>query len=54
MTDSSLLQFAAYYYNAALCWNKEVVATYKDGYNNNGEVYDYERVARLTLRILTG
>ena len=43
LTDSSLLQFAAYYYNAALSWNKEVVATYKDGYNNNGEVYDYER-----------
>jgi len=43
LTESSLLQFAAYYYNAALSWNKEVVALYKDGYNNKGEVYDYER-----------
>ena len=43
LTQSSLLQFAAYYYNAALAWNKEVVATYKDGYDNKGEVYDYER-----------
>jgi len=43
LTNDSLLQFAAYYYNAALTWNKEVVATYKDGYDNKGEVYDYER-----------
>jgi len=43
LTEASLLQFAAYYYNAALFWNKEVVALYKDGYNNKGEVYDYER-----------
>ena len=37
------LQFLAYYYNAALSWGKEVVATYKDGFDNKGEVYDYER-----------
>ena len=43
LTSASLLQFAAYYYNAALSWNKEVVETYKDGYDNKGEVYDYER-----------
>jgi alpha-L-fucosidase len=43
LTESSLLQFAAYYYNAALSWNKEVVALYKDGYNDKGEVRDYER-----------
>jgi alpha-L-fucosidase len=43
LTESSLLQFATYYYNAALSWKKEVVALYKDGYNNKGEVYDYER-----------
>ena len=43
LTEASLLQFAAYYYNAALSWSKEVVALYKDGYNNKGEVYDYER-----------
>ena len=38
-----LLQSLTYYYNAALGWDKEVVATYKDGYNNQGEVFDYER-----------
>jgi alpha-L-fucosidase len=43
LTSASLLQFAAYYYNAALSWKKEVVETYKDGYDNKGEVYDYER-----------
>ena len=43
LTSASLLEFAAYYYNAALSWKKEVVETYKDGYSNKGEVYDYER-----------
>ena len=38
-----LLESLQYYYNAALGWGKDVVATYKDGYNNQGEVYDYER-----------
>ena len=37
------LQFLADYYNAAVGWNKDVVATYKDGFDNKGEVYDYER-----------
>jgi alpha-L-fucosidase len=41
--QTHLLQFAAYYYNAALDWNKEVVATYKDALNTQGEVFDYER-----------
>jgi len=41
--ESRRLEFAAYYYNAALGWGKEVVAVYKDGYNNRGEVFDYER-----------
>jgi len=41
--QTHLLQSLQYYYNAALGWGKEVVATYKDGYNNQGEVYDYER-----------
>ncbi|HVT09183.1 MAG TPA: alpha-L-fucosidase, partial [Polyangia bacterium] len=43
LISATLMQFAAYYYNAALSWNKEVVETYKDGYDNKGEVYDYER-----------
>jgi alpha-L-fucosidase len=37
------LNFLSYYYNRALDWNREVVATYKDGFNTNGEVFDYER-----------
>lgn len=38
-----LLQFLAYYYNQANSWDKEVVATYKDGLNTKCAVLDYER-----------
>lgn len=38
-----LLQFLSYYYNKANEWNKEVVATYKDGLNKKCGVLDYER-----------
>ena len=38
-----LLEFLAYYYNKAEEWNKEVVATYKDGLNTECAVLDYER-----------
>ncbi|MEV5710684.1 alpha-L-fucosidase [Actinoallomurus sp. NPDC052274] len=41
--ESLRLQFLAYYYNQAVAWNKDVVATYKDGFDNKGEVYDFER-----------
>ena len=41
--QTHLLESLQYYYNAALGWGKDVVATYKDGYNNQGEVFDYER-----------
>ncbi|WP_247612257.1 alpha-L-fucosidase [Actinomadura latina] len=41
--ESQRLNFLAHYYNQAISWNKEVVATYKDGFNNRGEVYDFER-----------
>ena len=41
--ESDRLQFLAYYYNKAVAWNKDVVATYKDGLDNKGEVFDYER-----------
>jgi len=40
---SDRLSFLAYYYNSALNWSNEVVATYKDGFDNLGEMYDYER-----------
>jgi alpha-L-fucosidase len=38
-----LLQFLAYYYNQANTWNKEVVATFKDGLNTKCAVLDFER-----------
>ena len=44
VSESQRLNFLSYYYNKALDWNKEVVATYKNNdFNKNGEVYDYER-----------
>ena len=44
-----LLEFLAYYYNQAEKWNKEVVATYKDGYNKDVAVLDYERGGPIDL-----
>lgn len=41
--ESYRLNFLSYYFNRAVAWNKDVVATYKDGFNNSGEVFDYER-----------
>lgn len=41
--ESYRLNFLSYYYNRAVAWNKDVVATYKDGFNNRGEVFDFER-----------
>lgn len=38
-----LLKFLAYYYNKAVGWNREVVATFKDGLNKKCAVLDYER-----------
>lgn len=43
VNETQRLNFLSYYYNKGIAWGKEVVATYKDGFNNNGEVYDYER-----------
>jgi alpha-L-fucosidase len=43
ISEPVLLQFLAYYYNRAAEWNKEVVATYKDGLNTKCAVLDYER-----------
>ncbi|MBX9360687.1 alpha-L-fucosidase [Streptomyces sp. WAC04114] len=41
--EQQRLNFLAYYYNQAGSWDREVVATYKDGMNGKGEVFDYER-----------
>jgi alpha-L-fucosidase len=43
ISERVLLEFLAYYYNRATEWNKEVVATYKDGLNTRCAVLDYER-----------
>ncbi|MFC6086012.1 lectin [Sphaerisporangium aureirubrum] len=48
--ESKRLNFLAYYYNQANAWGKEVVAAYKDGFNTNGEVYDYERGGPADIR----
>lgn len=41
--EEKRLEFLAYYYNRALAWGKEVVATTKGGMTNDCAVQDYER-----------
>ena len=41
--ETQRLKFLSYYYNQANSWGREVVATYKDGLNGKGEIFDYER-----------
>ncbi|MER6030933.1 alpha-L-fucosidase [Streptomyces sp. NPDC001851] len=41
--ETQRLNFLSYYYNQARAWGREVVATYKDGLDSKGEVFDYER-----------
>lgn len=41
--ETQRLNFLSYYYNQANNWGREVVATYKDGLDAKGEVFDYER-----------
>ncbi|MGA3245230.1 MAG: alpha-L-fucosidase [Bacteroidota bacterium] len=43
ISEPARLSFLAYYYNKAVEWNKEVVATFKDGLNKKCAVLDYER-----------
>jgi len=43
ISENVLLEFLSYYYNQAVSWNKEVVATYKDGLNPKCAVLDFER-----------
>ncbi|HOK98789.1 MAG: alpha-L-fucosidase [Bacteroidales bacterium] len=43
ISEPILLGFLSYYYNQAQQWNKEVVATFKDGLNTKCGVLDYER-----------
>ncbi|MET8161866.1 alpha-L-fucosidase [Sphaerisporangium sp. NPDC005289] len=48
--ESKRLNFLSYYYNQANAWGKEVVAAYKDGFNTNGEMFDYERGGPADIR----
>ncbi|MEV6607068.1 alpha-L-fucosidase [Kutzneria sp. NPDC051319] len=48
--ESRRLAFLAHYYNQAVAWNRDVVATYKDGLDNKGEVYDFERGGPTSLQ----
>ncbi|MEU6198502.1 alpha-L-fucosidase [Streptomyces sp. NPDC047061] len=41
--ETQRLNFLSYYYNQANSWGKEVVATFKDGLDAKGEVFDFER-----------
>ncbi|MBP2328152.1 alpha-L-fucosidase [Kibdelosporangium banguiense] len=41
--EARRLEFLAHYFNRAVAWNKDVVTTYKDGLNNRGSVFDFER-----------
>jgi alpha-L-fucosidase len=43
IAETQLLNFLSYYYNQSNSWGREVIATYKDGFNSHGEVFDYER-----------
>jgi alpha-L-fucosidase len=51
VSESQRLNFLSHYYNQAVAWNKDVVATYKDGFNNHGEVYDYERGGPTSIQV---
>ncbi|GIJ29707.1 alpha-L-fucosidase [Micromonospora qiuiae] len=50
ISEAQRLRFLAYYYNRAVAWDREVVATYKDGLERGGAVYDYERGGPAELR----
>ncbi|MFI6159580.1 alpha-L-fucosidase [Micromonospora haikouensis] len=50
ISEAQRLKFLAYYYNRAVAWDKEVIATYKDGLERGGAVFDYERGGPAALR----
>jgi alpha-L-fucosidase len=43
VSEQKRLEFLAYYYNKGIDWGKEVVVSYNDGFNKNGEVQQVER-----------
>lgn len=48
--ENQRLNFLSYYYNQAASLKKDVVATYKDGFNDKGEVFDFERGGPAALK----
>ncbi|MEK2491986.1 alpha-L-fucosidase [Kitasatospora purpeofusca] len=50
VAEQQRLDFLAYYYNQARTRGQEVVATFKDGFNDQGEVFDFERGGPVDLR----
>lgn len=43
ISEKTRLDYLSYYYNKANEWGKEVVVSYNDGFNKNGEVQQVER-----------
>ncbi|MEU9919005.1 alpha-L-fucosidase [Streptomyces sp. NPDC051001] len=48
--ESRRLAFLSYYYNQAESWGREVVATYKDGLDRGGALFDYERGGPIDIK----
>jgi len=43
ISEATRLAYLAYYYNRGIDWGKEVVVSFNDGFNKNGEVQQVER-----------
>jgi alpha-L-fucosidase len=43
IAEQARLDFLAYYFNKEKAWGRQVIATYKDGFDQKGEMLDYER-----------
>ncbi|MDP4179717.1 MAG: alpha-L-fucosidase [Bacillota bacterium] len=43
ISEATRLNYLSYYYNKAIDWGKEVVVSYNDGFNTQGEVQQVER-----------
>jgi alpha-L-fucosidase len=52
--EAQRLKFLAYYYNRAVAWDKEVVATYKDGFNTRARSSTSSAAAPPTSRTRSG
>ncbi len=50
ISEAQRLTFLSYYFNKAIEWDKEVVTTHKDGFNDRCSVFDYERGGPADIR----